>query len=152
MSASNSLAKKRRAPASVEPQLTNRYNSNLPPPPSSPSAQPPQQGLTLQQVINVIDGRLTALERTTHEIKTSSSSSSDKLPTIKESNVSEEYNSRFEMLFEEITNLKDIVLNLQAYTLKVNKVLFDEKYKDSLPPPDDSTEETFFVSENQTVS
>jgi len=43
------------------------------------------------------------------------------------SEVLEEYNSRFEMLASEIQNMKDIVLNLQSYTMTVNKTLIDER-------------------------
>jgi enamine deaminase RidA (YjgF/YER057c/UK114 family) len=42
-------------------------------------------------------------------------------------NIIQEYNSRFELLAEEIGNLKDIVLKLQSYTLEVNKTLMEER-------------------------
>ena len=37
-----------------------------------------------------------------------------------------EMDHKFGVLVEEITNLKDIVLKLQAYTMDVNKMLVDE--------------------------
>ena len=38
-----------------------------------------------------------------------------------------EINSRFELLAEEISNIKDIVLKLQSYTMDVNKTLLEER-------------------------
>jgi len=40
-----------------------------------------------------------------------------------------EFNSRFELFAHEISDLKDIVLKLQSYTMEVNKTLFEEKNK-----------------------
>jgi hypothetical protein len=40
-----------------------------------------------------------------------------------------EFNNRFELFAHEITDLKDIVLKLQSYTLEVNKTLLEEKNK-----------------------
>jgi exoribonuclease-2 len=39
----------------------------------------------------------------------------------------DEYNHRFEVLADEIANMKDIVLKLQTYTMEVNKTLMDER-------------------------
>ena len=41
----------------------------------------------------------------------------------------EEFDKRYELLAEEIVNLKNIVLNLQSYTMEVNKTLYDERKK-----------------------
>jgi len=41
----------------------------------------------------------------------------------------EEFNSRFEILAEEIANLKNVVLSLQAYTMEINKTLVDERVR-----------------------
>jgi hypothetical protein len=40
-----------------------------------------------------------------------------------------EFNSRFELFAHEISDLKDIVLKLQSYTMEVNKTLLEEKNK-----------------------
>jgi len=41
--------------------------------------------------------------------------------------VLDEFNNRFEILAQEIDNIKDIVLKLQCYTMDVNKMLVDER-------------------------
>jgi len=41
--------------------------------------------------------------------------------------VVEEFDKRYDMLAEEIIHLKDIVLNLQSYTMDVNKLLMEER-------------------------
>ena len=111
MSAALSAAKKRRAPIAVDP------------PKLSSIQQQPQQsqqqagGLTLQQVIALIDKRLTNLE--TVEV-----SESD---TTELEDMTEEYENRFDILAQEISELKQTVLSLQTYTMEVNKMLFDEK-------------------------
>ena len=38
-----------------------------------------------------------------------------------------EYNSRFTLLAEEISNIKDTLLKLQSYTMSVNKTLMEER-------------------------
>jgi hypothetical protein len=39
----------------------------------------------------------------------------------------DEFNHRFEVLAEEMNNIKDIVLKLQSYTMEVNKTLLEER-------------------------
>ena len=43
----------------------------------------------------------------------------------------EDMDSRFHMLAEEITNLKDIVLSLQRYTIEVNQNLLNQITSDA---------------------
>lgn len=109
MSAALSAAKKRRAPIAVDP------------PKVSPILQQPQQqqagGLTLQQVIALIDKRLINLE--TAEV--------NEIDATELEDMTEEYENRFDILAQEISELKQTVLSLQTYTMEVNKMLFDEK-------------------------
>jgi hypothetical protein len=138
MSKSNASAKNRRA-----------YGGN--PPPNSMSTPQPQNqqeqssqnsGFTLQQVIGVIDRRLINLETFMKESKENSNQKvhenvvyqqqENELQTIPESDNSindilNEFNTRFDMIAEEITSLKDIVLKLQSYTMDVNKTLLEER-------------------------
>jgi hypothetical protein len=137
MSKSNASAKNRRA-----------YGGNPPPTPvSAPGPQPSNQpassnsGFTLPQVIAVIDSRLVNLETFMKETKGSQNKAVyenvvqrnvTQLAPVPEvdSSVQEilsEYNARFDMLVEEITSLKDIVLKLQSYTMDVNKTLLEER-------------------------
>jgi hypothetical protein len=131
MSKSNASAKNRRA-----------YGGNPPPVPSSAPQQTPTQqqqpanGFTLQQVIAVIDRRLMNLESFVSENKDLSGRDQPKNvrfetnPPQEDNSIQEvldEYNNRFNMLAEEIVELKDIVLKLQSYTMDVNKTLLEER-------------------------
>lgn len=108
MSAALSAAKKRRAIAIEPPKIA---------PPPSPSQSPnPANGLTLPQVIALIDRRLISLETIKVE------DNSDMLEDM-----NEEYENRFTILANEISELKQTILSLQTYTMDVNKKLYDEK-------------------------
>jgi hypothetical protein len=127
MSQSLASAKKRRAPIQQpEPIPTST---------STPSQNQP--GLTLPQVIHIIDKRLTALEQFTKEHQSqiqyssqqydeSSNEIQQDVPTNMKELV-EEFDKRYDMLAEEIVNLKNIVLSLQSYTMEVNKTLMEER-------------------------
>ena len=123
MSAALNAAKKRRGVPPPTPQFSQ---------PTQVPPAPPAGGLTLQQVIQVIDKRLINLET----FAKNNSNIGEKMTTVQASNVPsnltevlEEYNSRFDILAEEIANLKNIVLNLQSYTMDVNKVLMKERIR-----------------------
>ena len=134
---SAALARKRRAAGadtySVNPGVQYNPNINAAPPAPKPT------GLTLPQVIAVIDNRLIALESFVKEQKQSGSASSSEksvtfaLETETEtetevpSDFIEEMQSRYEILAREIVDLKDIVLKLQSYTMDVNKTLLEER-------------------------
>ena len=111
MSAALSAAKKRRAPIAVDPPKFSPIQQQQ-------QQQPPQVGgLTLQQVIALIDKRLINLE--TAEV--------NETDTTELEDMTEEYENRFDILAQEISELKQTVLSLQTYTMEVNKMLFDEK-------------------------
>jgi hypothetical protein len=138
MSRANASARQRRA--GIEP-------SSIPSPisSSSPASQP--AGLTLPQVISLVDTRLIKLEQFMKEtLENKSNNSSNSVSNIEirdsESNIIdssdpnqltdlndilEEYNNRFVLLAEEMGQLKDIVLKLQTYTMDVNKMLIEER-------------------------
>jgi hypothetical protein len=126
MSKSNASAKSRRAFVNAQPS-------------PSPIGQPtqsatPASGLTLQQVIAVIDKRLITLEsfmKDSNDDVNRKVSFQDEasMPDVP-SNLAEiisEFNSRFDLLAEEIGNIKDVVIKLQSYTMEVNKTLMDER-------------------------
>jgi hypothetical protein len=135
MSQSLASAKRRRAPASTQsdpiaqPQNGVQGRGN--------PAAPMNTGLTLPQVIQVIDKRLITLETFMNGIKNGDISVSTEpqnsaiRETIPESlnEVVEEFDKRYEMLAEEIVNIKNIVLSLQSYTMEVNKMLIDERVR-----------------------
>lgn len=141
-------ARKRRAPTTT----TNNVNPGMPQASSSvptinnqrgvpiqsgvaASQMNANQGLTLPQVITLVDQRLCALE--THvrqsiqkerELEESQSAEENAIPNnITE--VLDEFHERFETLAEELANLKNVVLNLQSYTMDVNKTLLQERIR-----------------------
>uniref|UniRef100_A0A6C0ICX7 Uncharacterized protein n=1 Tax=viral metagenome TaxID=1070528 RepID=A0A6C0ICX7_9ZZZZ len=124
MSAANSAAKKRRAPPSTEPI---RPQTSISAPATNPNV-----GLTLPQVISLIDKRLVHLETLSKE--TVSDTSNGEVESEREHispEILDEFNARFEIMAEEIANLKNIVMNLQMYTMEVNKQLLEERNNQS---------------------
>jgi hypothetical protein len=129
MSASLAAARKRRAGIS-EPVVQQQ---------PQPVTPPANTGLTLPQVIAVVDKRLTVLEGFMKEQKsviapTTTTSNNDTVSTEVTENIkteiialAEEFNNRYELLATEIHNIKDIVLKLQSYTMDVNKTLIEER-------------------------
>jgi len=121
----------------------NGVQNSMPPQPPQQNIQqvPPQKpaGMTLPQVIQLVDSRLAQLEKTVFELKTNPNTESTKevhfqneLPddlvrTHEWKETVDEFDKRYEMLAEEIINLKNIVLNLQSYTMDVNKLLMEER-------------------------
>jgi hypothetical protein len=105
-------------------------------PPQQQELSNPQQpsGLTLPQVIALIDSRLIKLEKFMNEKEQNptpvnvsmNSFSNGNLPS-NINDILEEYQQRFLLLAEEINLLKDTVLKLQTYTMDVNKILLEER-------------------------
>ena len=120
MSASNSAAKKRRAPIEqprptyVSPNASIQQQVNT----STPS------GLTLPQVIALIDKRLVSLESFKQQ-PSNDDSNTDYSSVLQE--LTNEMDSRFEIFIEELANLKNVVMSLQSYTMDVNKMLLEER-------------------------
>jgi hypothetical protein len=90
--------------------------------------QPPASGLTLPQVIALVDRRLVVLETFMKDTMTQAPAApaSTAAPTMDDEFV-EDINSKFEMLANEIADLKDMLLKLQTFTMEVNKRLVDER-------------------------
>jgi len=148
MSSANAAARKRRTapvpdPVQLQQQLQQQRSMPIPPgqiPTGGPpglagqglagqglaSPNTPTTGLTLQQVINVLDKRITNIEGTVIDIKNQPTQNSP-TPTTDIQPYLDEFNSRFELIADEITNLKNIVLSLQSYTMDVNKILMEER-------------------------
>jgi len=130
MSQGLAAARKRRAPASL--QAPN------PPPTPSPSLQQqpnPSMGLTLPQVIALVDQRLVIVETFMKNMQSSETpgflpqSNDVSIPNNATNPILEEINTRYDLLAEEVINLKNIVLNLQSYTMEVNKTLMEERIR-----------------------
>jgi hypothetical protein len=134
MSQALAAARKRRAPQQANEVQNSRPSSSQSQ--SSSNQNVNNSGLTLPQVINVIDSRIITLEKFMKDTK----EEKQKNPDVKQQNqpqqnnqpvidsaIIDEYNTRFELLAEEINNIKDIVLKLQAFTMDVNKTLLEER-------------------------
>jgi hypothetical protein len=128
MSNANAAAKKRRAnmtPAQIQQQMQSSS-------PSVQSSDKQRQGLTLPQVISLVDARLTKLEDVVlkQQPNNATRSNTDILNTNDQENIKQillEYEERFTMLVTQIHDLKEIVLKLQSYTMDVNKTLLEER-------------------------
>jgi hypothetical protein len=138
MSQSNAAAIRRRV--AVEP--------NKPVQAQVPNRQQQQQhvnvnsaGLTLPQVISLVDQRLIVLESFMQESKDTNKTvkfEQVQMPqqqpqpenTVKIDDfatIIDEFNHRFELLADEINTMKDIVIKLQSFTMEVNKTLMNER-------------------------
>jgi hypothetical protein len=132
MSAANAAARKRRAAPDAAPSVVNRpaqFGGQ-----SAQSTNP--SGLTLPQVIAVIDNRLLKLEGFMKESSQNkpvqhqqSNNISKELEITNNDIVLQEIDQRFELLAEEVNNLKDMLLKLQTYTMEVNKMLMEERVR-----------------------
>jgi hypothetical protein len=133
---SRAIASARQRRAGVETPSTSQI--------SSPTPGPTQGGLTLPQVISLVDTRLIRLEQFMKETQEnnnvykpvvefkdaesniiSAESDPEQLTDLNE--ILEEYNNRFVLLAEEMAQLKDTIIKLQTYTMDVNKMLLEER-------------------------
>lgn len=127
MSNSLAAAKKRRAPQNVAPTPNIQPEINTNRAPQQPMSTP---GLTLPQVIALVDRRLVALETGMRDLTQNAGQSQPNVDVPSNlTEVLDEFNGRFDTLAEEIGNLKNIVLSLQSYTMDVNKLLLDERMR-----------------------
>lgn len=130
MSSANAAAKKRRAPASLDPPTPQ--NRMQQPQPVQNMASP---GMTLPQVIALIDKRLVNLETfiaDNKKVAISSIQSNTAAIVSQINNITpntDDFNERFDLLADEIANMKNIILSLQSYTMDVNKVLMEERVR-----------------------
>ena len=129
MSTALASARRRRAgPETVAPTPGARQTT---PQPSFPGAQQPPNiggGLTLPQVIAVVDKRLSTLEVFMQNQSQSNENQTSEAPEgIKE--ILDEYASRFDIIADELALLKDTILKLQTYTMEVNKTLMEDRIR-----------------------
>jgi len=163
MSSANALAKQRRAGITTpQPQIPQQQRvlpgqqqfSGQQQQPQGPNVNTP--GLTLPQVIALVDTRLITLEKFMKETKESQqqqnqngSQDQSEVQQQPSSDFVEEIQNRFDMLASEILDLKDIVLKLQAYTMDVNKTLLEERIHILSEVEDSSEPQTTPAEEKQ---
>jgi hypothetical protein len=159
MSAANAAARKRRAaPDNQAPSVVSRpsqfgsQNNNTNPPTA------PAGGLTLPQVIALIDTRLVKLENFMKDSSSQNSSNPNQtinreLEITNNDIVFQEVDRRFEILATEINNLKDMMLKLQTFTMEINKTLMEERVRvfsdiGNVTMSASNLNDNFFLSEN----
>ena len=144
MSQSNAAAIRRRT--NIQQPPTPNISNNMQQ--QQQTQQQQQSGLTLPQVIALVDKRLILLETFMKDTKESSvkkenitmtptmpmtsnvNSMESETPFVTDielNTVIDEFNNRFEILATEINEMKDILLKLQSYTMDVNKMLLNER-------------------------
>ena len=130
MSAANAAAIRRRV---------SNQNANVPPPvpennTKSSTNTKEQKGLTLPQVISNLDTRIKDLENNTPSL--------NGIDSVFSPSVLDEFNSRFEILANELSDIKDTILKLQTFTMEVNKSLYDDRIHimSDIPPNQISNE------------
>lgn len=132
MSTALASARRRRAgPEAVAPAPGVRQTT---PQPSFPGAQQQQSqpnmgsGLTLPQVIALVDKRLNSLEQFV-QTQSATPTQVESKDEIEFRTVIEEYNNRFDIIADELASLKDTIMKLQTYTMEVNKSLMEDRIR-----------------------
>jgi hypothetical protein len=91
-------------------------------------------GLTLPQVIAVVDKRLMTLEAfmqnqlSTETVREASESVDGDAP-YQMKDILDEYASRFDIIADELASMKDTIMKLQTYTMEVNKTLMEDRIR-----------------------
>lgn len=112
MSSALARARNRRA---VPTENNQRNDTQLP---SPASTQPSPRPNTINDIFNTIKIRLDELENNQKTISGNTSFSEQLIS---------EYEARFETILSEITEMKDIIMKLQSFTMEVNKSLYDDR-------------------------
>jgi len=154
MSQALASARRRRAgPEPTPPPVMNRQTIPQPPFPGQQQQQNMSGGLTLTQVITLVDKRLTTLETFMKEQSqvSAASTASDAGISSQVAEVLEEYNTRFDIIADELANLKDMLLKLQSFTMEVNKNLMEERVR-ILTMSDELVKDNTFTSASEVES
>lgn len=119
MSAANAAAIRRRVNSQNNTNVSNETTTNLTKQAIGSPTTNIQKGLTLPQVISNLDTRVKMLE--------SNVPSMNGIDSVFSPTVLDEFNSRFEILANELADLKDTIMKLQTFTMEVNKSMHDER-------------------------
>lgn len=133
---SNSLASAKRRRANLQPETTS-----VPQPQQSQGSNQPQSQtkLTIPAYLSLLESRLLTLEKRVDgsdgtALMVEMDGPDGAKNTMKITDYMEDMDKRFQMLAEEITNMKDIVLSLQRYTMEVNQNLLSQMTSTSDAP------------------
>mgnify|MGYP001171511065 FL=1 len=116
MSAANAAAIRRRVSTQNTTQVSagNPINKQ-----STQPVQPAPKSVSLPQIINGLDKRIKYLESNLPDLNATNS--------VFSNDILDEFNSRFEILANELSDMKDTIMKLQSFTMEVNKSLYDER-------------------------
>ena len=134
MSTALASARRRRAGPEQSSTPASSVRQTVPQPsfPGQPQSQNMGPGLTLPQVIALVDKRLNTLEgfmnsqtvQNNQEERENSNEVMDQLNAL-----TEEYNNRFDIIADELASLKDTIMKLQTFTMEVNKSLMQDRIR-----------------------
>lgn len=130
MSQGNAAAIRRRV-SKAENLPTKQSNATT----NNTYTPPTSSNLSVNDAFKMVNERLVNLE------KGLTGSTNDVQP-----NIVQEYDNRFNLIAQEIGELKETVLKLQSFTMDVNKTLYDERIK--ILGDFDKPKETVFNIEN----
>jgi hypothetical protein len=138
MSSALASAKRKRAPPELSQPANNR-NADFSQ--STMNGKETTTPMPLGKVISILNTRICDVETKLKDISSTATTTQNDVKQIS-TNVSEnvnvpsnlaetlsEYENRFDILAEEVANIKNIVLSLQSYTMEVNKMLLEERIR-----------------------
>ena len=96
---------------------TNQNNTQQTTQNSKPVSDKPR---TINEALRFLNNRIDTIENNISNNQTNT-------PSMIDNEVIEEYENRFDLIIQEINNLKDAMLKLQSFTMVVNKQLFEER-------------------------
>lgn len=96
---------------------TNQNNTQQTTQNSKPVSDKPR---TINEALRFLNNRIDTIENSISNNQTNT-------PSMIDNEVIEEYENRFDLIIQEINNLKDAMLKLQSFTMDVNKQLFEER-------------------------
>lgn len=90
------------------------------------SLQRPNMPMSVQQSFDLVFNRLTNLDKTVVQLQKNTTGDGNIMSVDDNTlnSIVEEFNSRTEILAGEISELKDMLIKLQTYTLEVNQKMF----------------------------
>jgi hypothetical protein len=135
----------------IPPNRINQQPINRGPSATNTQPVPSSNPMTLQQVISLLDKRIITLET---QIKNNVSTDTGVDTTTNNASIMEyinEFQHRFNMLADEINNIKDTVIKLQTYTMDVNRLLIEERIQ-NVSNKEDNNDTDPSIDLNATIS
>jgi hypothetical protein len=119
---SAALAKKRRAVPQQPVQQPIQNTQSQQAASAAPSGRVP---VTIPQMFALMERRISSVEKDVREYLGTKEESESKDDSDSFKKLTDEYESRFELLAIEMNSMKDLLMKLQSFTMDVNKVLLE---------------------------